>query len=61
MLVERVVMEGNLIEKLQKTPIFKVAAFCKQLAKGTPLGAALRDLPQTTAAPATRKPVPAKE
>ena len=34
-----------------KTLICKIAAFCKQLAKGTPLGAALRDPPQTTAAP----------
>ena len=40
----------------KKTLICKLAAFCKQLAKGTPLGAALRDPPQTTAAPTTRKP-----
>ena len=44
-------MEGSLIALAKKTLICKLAAFCKQLAKGTPLGAALRDPPQTTAAP----------
>ena len=54
--LERVVMEEGLIALAKKTLICKLAAFCKQLAKGTPVGAALRDPPQITAAPTTRKP-----